>query len=358
MKKTVILIGDKIITNKTAECGEGKEGKIICQHYDNDSIYGIKFDFKDSSFHKLQYEKKDKGILNENEGLWLEKNDFKVIPISDENKRQFNSFMMTNFLKTIEKIPEEIKRSKNIIESQERSIKEREEYNKTSENEIEKYKKIIEELKNEKNPNPENYFQWYEKLKKHPDIKDIIIKDNYIIIQTNDLIYHHQNDLIEDFDLGAYYIFIPNDINSEIRAINYKRQYYKGNNFHPCIKYNGVICMGDNVRADISKYRKENQLLFLVYLLINFLKEPNYNRPYLTAEKFRCSQNVTYKPINIFDYLSDPNWKSFEKFNEKKFYKSMIEFYEKDIIRFKEKNINLNYIDQIESYIRNFKTRI
>ena len=117
MKKTIILIGDNIITNKNAECGEGKKGTIICNHNENEGIYGVKFDFDHKSFHKLQYDKKHIGILNDNKGLWLEPKDFKVDSIYSADKRMFNNILMKNYLQTLEIIPKEIERSKGVIKS-------------------------------------------------------------------------------------------------------------------------------------------------------------------------------------------------------------------------------------------------
>lgn len=358
MKKNVILIGDKIITTKTAECGEKKIGTIICNHPDNDAIFGIKFDFEDALFHKLQYEKDSDGILNKNQGLWLEAKDFKVIALPDENKRQFNHLMMKGYIRTLELNPKEIERSKSIIESCKNSIKEKEKYIEEHKKEIEKHKKSIEILEKQPNHEAENYFKWYEKLKKHPDINDIMIEKDHIIIKTNDLIYHHRDDTVADFNLGAFYIFIPENLSLEIKAINYKRQYNRGKLFHSCVKEGGIICMGDNVRKDINKYRKENQILFLIYLLINFLKEPNYEGPYLEAEKIRCMQKVTYKPKDIFDYLDYHKVSDNESWDEKQFYKDMIKNYEDDIKRFTEKNIHEDKINSLGSYIRAYKERL
>jgi len=350
MIKNTITIGDKIITTKTAECGENKKGMIICIHRDNNSIYGIKFNFEDAKFHKLQYDKKHKGILNKNQGLWLETKDFQIIPTTHKLQRRFNNFLLKNYLKTLEIIPTEIKRSKSIIESQRRNIKERLEYNQKNLDDIKKHQESIKKLEQANAPEIENYFQWYKKLQKHPDIKNILIEDNFLIIQTNDLIYHHFDDTIEDFNLGAYYIFIPNNFANEIRATNYKKQHKQGECFHPCIR-RGTLCLGDDIRKETYKYFKENQILFLIYLLINFLKEPNYSSPYLKADRFRCAQPVTYHPIKVTDYLSDNNWYQHEKWSEKKYYKDLIHFYKLDINRFNENNIHLDYIETLNSKI-------
>jgi hypothetical protein len=113
MKKNIILIGDEIITKDTAECGADKTGEIVCLHPDNDKIYGIKFDFEHPSLHKLQTEAKArKGFLNDKAGLWLEPKDFNLVPVTNENKRRFNSLMLENYRKTLQIVPNEIKHCK------------------------------------------------------------------------------------------------------------------------------------------------------------------------------------------------------------------------------------------------------
>lgn len=356
MKKNIILLGDKIITTKTAECKEKKQGIIICYHRDDNMIYGVKFDYENPFFHKLQYDNETKGILNENKGLWLRSSDFKVIPTKNNTKRKFNSLMTKNFFTTIKNISQEIKQSQDLIESIKRTIKERQQNNKRQGKEIEQHQELITALKKQKNPEIENYYNWYEKLLKHPNIEKIIIKDNYLIIKTGNLTYHHCDNKVQDFNLGAYYLYFSNELSTEIRAINYKKQFKRGTYFHPCIKEGGQICMGDIVKKEIHKYRKENQIVLAIFLLINFLKDPNYSSPYLYAEEFRCAQQVTYKPNNIFDYLSYDNWQSNETWDEKQLYIDSIKFYQKDIEIYKEKNIHLNLIAGIESKIEHYNS--
>ena len=352
MKKNIILIGDKIITKKTAECGEGKKGIIICQHEENDTVFGVKFNFENSKFHKLKFNKKHNGILNEKNGLWLSLKDFTVISEKDETKRKFNNMMFKGYIKTLDIIPNEIERSENIIRSCKNQIAERNAYNKENEKEIKKEKTSINKLKKQTNPEIENYYDLFNKLKKHKNIKDIIIDDNYIIIQTNDLIYHHKDDTIADFNIGAFYLFIPTDYTQEIKAINYKKQYNRGKIFHPCIKEEGYICTGDNVRKEIYGYLRKNQLLFLVYLLINFIKEPNYETPYLSADTFRCAQEVTYKPKKITNYLNYNLWYVNEVWNQIKEYQDIIKNCKKDIKLFKLKNIHSELINGYKARIR------
>lgn len=341
----VIMVGDNIITTKNAECGEGKKGNIICTHPDNENIYGIKFDFNNKFFHKLQYDKKHAGLLNKNRGLWLEVKDFKVIDIEERNKRQFNNIMFKNYTASLKLIPKEIERSKNLIKSCEQTIQERLAYNKTTEEEIKKHKKNVEALEKIKKPEPENYTAIYEKLLKNKNIKDIIVLQDFIIFQTNNLTYHHYDDLIEDFDLGAYYIYIPTDINNEIRIVNYKKQMNQGRYFHPCIRESGYVCMGDSVREMVNNYRKEAQIEFLIYLLINFLKEPNYGTPYMYAHSFRCAQPVTYKYKYLLDYLNHSNWRNNEKWNEAEFVKTMEKEYKKDLVIAERKISNNEIVD-------------
>lgn len=353
-KEIEIKLGDKIITKETAECGKNKAGKIICRHNEYENVYGIMFDSKDNHFHKLQYEEKHPGILNERKGLWLKPEDFTLIPNKNKNKRNFRDIMYSNHIEKIEAIPEVIKDKENIIKSYERGIKERIDYNKRAKEDVLKIEKDIKLLSKQKNPSFDNYDKIYEKLLKHSEINDIIMEKDYIIVKTKNLTYHHSDIKITDFDLGAYYIYIPFNLSNKIRAINYKRQLHRNNYFHPCITQSGEICMGDLVENEVYQYRKENELLFLVYLLINFLKEPNYGSPYADASEFRCAQPVTYKSKKALDYLNHSG-SDYAEWNSELYKKDRIKEYEKDIKRLKVEPNYSNHIERLEKYIIDLK---
>jgi len=125
----------------------------------------------------------------------------------------------------------------------------------------------------------------------------------------------------------------------------------KGTYSHPCVREGGYVCMGDLVRVGVNNYRKENQLVSLIYLLLNFLKEPNYGTPYRSAIDFRCAQPVTYKPKDILNYLSDSNWRRHEKWSDKLFYEDLIANYEKDITKLNQEIVDYEDQQPVANYI-------
>ena len=137
-------------------------------------------------------------------------------------------------------------------------------------------------------PDNARFVRQFEKLSSHPLIEKIQMEKEYLIITTKDITYHNarKNNKLPDFVLGAYYLFIPFNSSSKPRAINFKRQAYKGHHFHPCVKREGVMCLGSTVSDGVASYQRSSNYIELVYLLISFLKEPNYVGPYMPDYQF------------------------------------------------------------------------
>jgi len=98
------------------------------------------------------------------------------------------------------------------------------------------------------------------------------------------------------------------------------------------------MCLGSKVQEGAMHFQKRNMYKELIYLLINFLQEPNYNGPFIAAHIFYCAQPVTLKHKNILDWLNHDKWAS-EIFDGSKF--------ENDIKDVKEKfGITTDNIDR------------
>ena len=320
-----IIIPSRIITNKKSTIGADQKGIIYSNYEELKDIYQIFLDEPNENAHTF------KGIINSKRGIFLKQSEFDVVPIEKPMDR-FNLMQEYKFINNI------IINGKKKTEALEYAIKSHKEnlkyYQKELKNRGKMLKQDIVKLKNFKESldgKPESFDNQYEKIIKHPKIDNIQIVDNYIIVTTKDLTYHDGK--IPDFILGAYHIFIPfNAISkNEIKIINYKRQYNLGHLFHPCVKEEGVVCTGDQLAYEINNFLKENQIAFLVFDYINFLENPNYGSPYIQANKFRASQDVSFKPKNILDYLKQSEWQAHEKWDNKKYYKDLILFWEKDL---------------------------
>ena len=331
MKKTIIHLGDRIITTKKFPQGKDKKATLI---YKTENSYGAKFDEPFKECHYLKINDDTIGILQEKKGFFLEANQFKVTSTYKNNnkkKEKFVHFLKDKYYDQKSLIPTQIKEYQDNIKYYGHEIENNRNYIKNLIKNIKKRIKNIEKTKQNAKIkiNINNLEKEYDKLMKHKGIKEIILatnpnnKEKYIVVTTNDLIYHDsQTDRDRhqaNFNLGAYKIFIPLNINLDIKTINYKRQLLRGGYFHPCIKERGIMCLGNQVKNEINSYRKNSQFMLLIFLLVNFLQEPDYHDPYIDAQLFIFAQPVTIKPKNIFNYLNHEYWRNYEKWDNDKY---------------------------------------
>lgn len=155
----------------------------------------------------------------------------------------------------------------------------------------------------------------YKKLINSPDIENVKIvhsgRDMAVLVTTKDLKYHINSPDMFDYKLGAYKILIPVNEAEQIKAINYKKHVQKFEIHHPCIQQSG-LCLGAAVSAEVNRLRETGKILSLIYLLINFLKEPDYGEPYLPASSFYCAQDVTISPKNPLKWFDRSYWEKNE----------------------------------------------
>ena len=321
MIKKTIHLGDKIITTKKFPYGAGKKATIIRQR---DESYGAEFDepieMIDDILRGSHYLD---NTLIEKKGYYLEPTEFKIIESysnKNKNKEEYIHLLKKEYYIQKGLIPQHIKSYEANIEYNKHDIQNSQKNIKRYEKNIKTTKKDIEKTKEIKELNISNLENEFDKLIKHKLIKDITIDINneiqYIIVTTNDLTYHNPK-TIPDFVLGAYKIFIP--LNSDtIRIINYKKQMMQGAYFHPCIERDRT-CFGARIKDEVTQYKQRKQYTLLIFLIINFLCEPNEDGPYIPAKTFSLAQPVTIKPKNIFNYLSNAYWDENEKWDDNKY---------------------------------------
>lgn len=325
MKKSIPSIpymGDNIITTKKFKYGAGKKGILRIIRGDS---FGIQFTeaLKKNANEKIGGSHDLDQILKENTGYFLHHNEFKITNTytnANKNKELFVKMLQQKYYSDLANVPVKIKQIENNVTSKHRNIKDKHAMIKIQEEEVVKLLKTISKLKEspEKKVSITSFEKRFNKLKSHKLIKNIKLIENFIIITTEDLIYHGQD--IKDFNLGAFKIFLNREHLSTIpKTINYKRQMLKGKYFHPCIEDGGQMCLGDQLRNEIEKLGEEGEIAALIFLLINFLQEPNYRDPYIRAHIFSLAQKVTLKPTNVLDYLSSNYWYENEIWDEIKF---------------------------------------
>ena len=338
MIKAKYYLGDSIVTKPSAICGADKKGIIYCEHSELKNVFGIKLDDTKNKFHQLQEFKESRTKIPQRNGLWINKKDFTITTKEKEDARAFNEFLIKGYFYQLEEIPRYIRCNRSSIEDEESGIEEYISYIEDKKASIRRYICNIKKLQNTVIEQPKLNVQ-YEKIMKHKLIEKVFKERNYIVIKTKNLTYHHIDEYVPDFILGAYYIFIPitPDDYSSVKVINYKKQVRKIYYGHPCIKTQGQICLGDTVNAEIKKYKRENNYSMIVFLLINFLQQPNYDTPYIAAEDFRAAQPVTYKPEDVTDYLSKTDCDDNENWDEDKYTKKLIALYKKDLKIINEK---------------------
>jgi hypothetical protein len=67
--------------------------------------------------------------------------------------------------------------------------------------------------------------------------------------------------------------------------------------------------------ADINTLLQEKNYSSIIHLIINFLEEPDYGKPYLPAISFACAQNVTMKPRDKTKWFDNDYWDKNESWN-------------------------------------------
>lgn len=217
------------------------------------------------------------------------------------------------------------------IESQERDIRRTDENIETYSRETESHKKrkiilekTLEELKKKKDDSPAELLKEFEiqlnKIAKHSKVENIKQLDGRLIIDTSSLTYKRKRKKHDDIsiELGKFKFFI---FDGWIKAINIEN-HYKGHG-HPCFPPGnaepGGICMGSAVQNEISKYFKEGNIAQIVFLLINFLEEPNYRSPHCKEENFHYIQKINAVPDNDSRYIDSGFWYDDVKWDEGKY---------------------------------------
>lgn len=168
----------------------------------------------------------------------------------------------------------------------------------------------------------------YQSVLKSSKIKSIKIYDSKrnpggrdIIVTTNDLSYRTENH-IGGYVLGAYKFLIPLDIGMNISAVNYTKHVRRFELSHPCV-HNGSICMGSAVEEEVYKLRRAGDIVNLIYILINFLEEPQYGEPHIDDVRFYPRQDVTMKIDDEHDWFSRDVWGVKEAWDGEKYDKEV-----------------------------------
>ena len=147
-----------------------------------------------------------------------------------------------------------------------------------------------------------------EQLKKHKKIELVDFLESprceierYLVIKTKDLYYKDKHLYpLKNNLLGRYVIIIPQCIDTKdsliyLKAFNYTKTFSKGAYHHPCIKNDGAICLGPEMKEYLLNEFQKNNIPALVSLIILFLENPNYNNPYLSMERFQFAQDIKTK---------------------------------------------------------------
>ena len=354
-KPEKIVIPSRIITTKKAPVGVNKKGIIYDNYEGVESVFQILLDEPHEAAHTL------KGLLSTKKGIFLKRDEFAILPIKKEidkfrlimeHRHYTDIFVHTK--RKIEDCQYQIKSAEDNIKYQEADIVNRKK-------QIVKQNKLLESLKANLEGKMDNFDNQYEKMIKHPKIKGVYVVNDLIIVTTKDLIFHDSRKRIPNFELGAYHIFIPKDVldRNYIKIINYKKHYRYGAVFHPCVDTGGRVCTGNQLASEVNRYLADGQIALAVFSYIDFLEHPNYGTPYLTADKFRAAQIVTWKPKSVLTYLKPAEWSKNEKWDEKKCLQDTIKAYEEDIRREESRdNKDFEYINQLNHWMSSFKSSL
>jgi len=355
-----IYLGDEVTTTKKFAGGEGQKGMIVIIR---GSIYGIQFYESEKvkkGFSKYNKNKKEvdqyqlhtlDSSLTENNGCYVEKDEIIIKSYENKNvnKTKFINHLKQELVRQRINAPDDIKhiqmRIKDNINHIKYKTKEIEDLGvtiKLNKNTI----KTLTELMKDNESYTDEFERQYDKLLKNKNIKNILLTDEDIIIQTNDLLYNDKYN--KNIPLGAYYIFVNKEFQS-YQVVNY-RKHVRRNAFHPCIKMSEGICLGDGMTQEISKFLEEKNLKGLVFCLIQFIKEPNYRAPHISIQNFIHAQDVTIKPKNISDWKNRDYWNQNEEWDNEK-YNEDRDSASTDLAQEEDYEDDSDYVDSVDADI-------
>lgn len=331
MRKTeTIYLGDKVKTKSTYKPllknderfnpeGEIYEGIVV----------GKRGKYLMVDFHKkLPFTHYLGNMLQEPTGCGIE---YKHLVVTEtfkaENKeeQEFVGLMKELQFEEMNKLPTEIRQKEDNLRQHVSQIKNKLREVSDAERNVEREEFDLKSLKEKKvaaSVDTDFIVKQYRQMKKNPKIKTIEILDTKgvvdILLTTKDLTYKNPRTVMPDYNLGAYKILIPMDINRGMQAINYKKHVKKFSYHHPCI-HDSRLCLGNAVENEVYKLRNTNNIINLSHLLINFLEEPNYGGPHLSEELFYCNQPVTIRPRNKYDWFDMAYWNEKEVWDGAKY---------------------------------------
>lgn len=329
-KQKEVYLGDKIITTKKFKPlgsdgnpvdleGALLEGVVVQKR---GHFIGVDFGKEFPFTHLLD------GTLTKPHGYAINKECYKVLEsysCDDRNKEVFVNVMREGKYLEAEKIPKQIADIQANMISRKNNIKD---YNRSvavEENRLLKDNVKLKELTERKDVTKidvNKLEKQYDKLIKNSFIKEVTLYESedaikYILVTTEDLTFKDENKDLPEFNLGAYKIRIPLDSNRDVMAVNYKRHVQK-KYFHPCIS-EGNLCLGPAMIDEVVRMRRKESYPALIHLLINFLREPSYNQPFLDARYFYCAQDVNIRPRNNDDWFNMDYWRSKASWDGKKY---------------------------------------
>jgi len=121
---------------------------------------------------------------------------------------------------------------------------------------------------------------------------------NTLVIQTRNLDYtgHFHN-----FSLGSFIIFITFNTSGEDLVKVYNTTYKDGDYQHVCVK-RGNICWG-TMGTESKKALKAVDIDKYLFLLINFLRKPNYDAPFRGEDDHKKNRRkVKIKPTHETEF--------------------------------------------------------
>ena len=339
-KNDPVYLGDKIVTNKHFKpIMADKEAFDLKEEFLDGVVVATRGDFFCVDFGKeFPFTHSLEKTLKGPTGYAVNRRDFKVVEsysTKDPKKSMFINVLRERQYTEAQKAPSEIEKIRQSAESKVGSIKQyvREIKNYESNLLKDNFKiKALEAKPGVSEISNNTIERQYEKLLSHKKIKtaEIIEKDNgnkYILVTTEDLTFHDEYRDIPDFVLGAYKMLIPINNGNGLKIVNYKKHVLK-EYYHPCI-VGSNICMGNMVGDEIHRFNVEDRYLDTIYLMLNFLEEPDYGTPHLCAIKFMCGQNVTINPRNQFNWFDMGYWKNKEVWDGNKYTTENKEAYKK-----------------------------
>lgn len=335
-KEKEIFLGDIVKTNKSFKpedengnlvpVTEPLEGTVVTRRANGVGVdFGTVFPFT----HSLD------GVLPEPTGIFVLADWVDLVETfshKDKDLAMFVNLSKERAFRELYEIPREISKlvkqaddKKGKVNSLFRDIKNLESEIRKSSFEIDK----LSERRGSVDVSVDSMARQYSKLIAHKDIAEIEFRKDdsgiqNMIVTTKDLTYKDsRGETTPPFNLGAYKIKIP--INLEhpgdkrsLSIINYKKHVQK-KKFHPCVNGFDGACLGDSVGNEVNKYIQVGQYPQLIYLLLGFLKEPNYGGPHISAELFSAALPVTIRPRNPLNWFSKDYWNEKETWDGEEF---------------------------------------